>query len=136
MAIAIASEWSEARLTERRIEEPTWQDIEALIRALNQANFQEVYLHPEGENPATWLCVGGGNGKYVVAGSVNNETFPTYIDSSRSAEPMVAVTIGGQTSEYAASSIASLEQALRLARAFYDAEGFDCGVEWRDGYPS
>jgi metal-dependent hydrolase (beta-lactamase superfamily II) len=112
------------------IDRPTWQDIEAAIGALNNRNLNDLYLQPDGSNPETYLCIGGGAGQYVVSGCVDNEYFPTLVDPQRPSEPRVALVVGGQLSAFPSHSIVDLESALLAARSFYTTGGFGGDVHW------
>ena len=68
----------------------------------------------------------------IIIGSVANESFPTYVESHRPAEPMVSIVIGGRESEYDANRVVDIEAALSLARAFFEAGSFERGVDWSD----
>jgi hypothetical protein len=123
-------EWSHGTISRNAVAWPSWAQVEAAIRTLDQAMRQEVYLHPLGSDLETWLCVAGGNGAYIVTGSLANETFPTYVDASQTADPSVSLLVGGQKGEYPANWVVGLEHAVALAKAFFDAGGFECGVNW------
>jgi hypothetical protein len=57
--------------------DPTWDRVEDAIRELDERTHNDLYLHPDASNLETYLAVGGGSGRYLVAGSINNERFPT-----------------------------------------------------------
>jgi hypothetical protein len=65
------------------IDQPQWEAIDAAIRALDNASRNDVYLVPHKTDPETYLCIGGGAGRYIVTGSIRNEEFPTVIDPVR-----------------------------------------------------
>jgi hypothetical protein len=74
---------------------PTWSDVEAAIRTLDNDRFNDLYLQPRQNAPETYLCVGGGGGRYVVSGSVENEAFPTVIDPAKADAPQELLVVGG-----------------------------------------
>ena len=104
----------------------------AAIQALDGIALQEVYLSPSDNDPHTWLCVAGRPGAYLLTGSRCEGTFPTYAEPSRSSEPLVELTVGGQQGLYPANRIVPLEKALAVAESFVVAGGFECGVEWQN----
>jgi hypothetical protein len=117
-------EWRGATLTEMIVEHPPWEAVESAIRALDNRERNDVYLTPAPAEPETYLCIGGGAGRYVVAGAVCNEEFPMLLDPSRAAEPPERLTVGGQEGEYPAPQVVGLTTALAAARAFFDAGGY------------
>jgi len=134
MAIGLLTicEWKGAHKDDTEIRLPLWSAVEAAIRALDNCNLNDVYLQPDETNPETYLAIGGGAGRYIATGSVNNERFPTLVDPQRPAEPKVLLVVGGQEGDYPANWIVDLPTALRAARSFYDAGGFARDVNWVD----
>lgn len=116
-------------LHDSMVECPNWADIEHAVRELDGSISQEVYLHPERENPETWLCIGGGAGKYVITGCIDNKEFPTYV-IERECSGSEQLTIGGQPGEFPDNWIVGIDVVLRVAKAFHMAGGFDCGISW------
>jgi hypothetical protein len=123
-------DWSGRGKQDTVIDRPTWGDIEASIRALNNRNPNDLYLHPDALNSETYLCIGGGAGQYVASGSIDNECFPTLVDFQLPAEPRVTLVVGGQRSAFPGNYILDLESVLRAARSFYTTGGFGSDVEW------
>jgi hypothetical protein len=112
------------------IDSPTWSDVEGAIRALNNRNLNDIYLRPDNSNVETFLCVGGGDGQYIVSGSINSEFCPTLVDTERPAEPKAWLIVGGQAADYPNNWIVNLEAALKAAKAFYEDGGFTRRVKW------
>lgn len=131
IAMLTISDWGSAQERDKMIENPTWPEIESAIRALNNENLNDLYLHPEKNNIETYLCVGGGAGRYVLTGSINNQSFPTLADPERSTTPSVELVVGGQLGDYPTNWVMDLCTTLQTTRAFYDAGGFNCGVSWQ-----
>ena len=123
-------EWRGGTVTETIIEQPRWEAVESAIRALNNRERNDVYLFPASAGPDTYLCVGGGAGRYVVSGSVGNQEFPTILDPSRATRPPERLTVGGQEGEYHARQVVDLATALTAARAFFESGGFGDSVTW------
>ena len=111
------------------IHAPSWSHIDAAIRDLDGSVSQEVFLHPQRDDLETWLSIGGGAGKYLVTGSIKNEGFPTYV-AGKQCTNLVPLMIGGQLGEFPNNWIVDLRVALQVAKAFYDAGAFECGVTW------
>lgn len=109
---------------------PSWQQIETAISALNCENLNDVYLRPIEANLETYLCIGGGAGKYIVTGAIENQQFPTLVDRARSEAPKIQLVVGGQPGEFPANWVVDLSAALVAAKAFYEHGGFECGINW------
>src|SRR5262249_25004042 len=98
---------------------------------LDGAARNDLYLTPAVSDVGTYLCVGGGNGRYILTGAIEiDKEFPTLVESDRPADPVQELVVGGQAGMYPANWIVSLETALRAARAFYDAGGFEGSFPW------
>jgi hypothetical protein len=126
-----ACEWTHGRMNEVVFDDPSWQDVENAIRALDGQTRNDVYLTADRLNPDTWLVVGGGNGRYIVTGAIDvDKEFPALIDAGRPDEPQEALVVGGQEGLYPANWVLTFETALSGARAFYDAGGFQDNAPW------
>jgi hypothetical protein len=132
IGLLIICVWKGVHKDETEIRLPSWPEVEAAIRALDNYNLNDVYLQPHETNSETYLAIGGGGGGYIATGSVDNERFPTLVDPQRPSEPKVLLVVGGQEGDYPANWIIDLPTALRAARSFYDAGGFACDMNWTD----
>ena len=130
LAILTVCDWDSDGERDTLVANPTWAQIEAAIRRLNNQNLNDVYLQPDRDNTETYLGIGGGNGRYIVTGANSNKTFPTIVHGDRPGERKVTLVVGGQLGEYPENWIVDLESALRAARAFYDAGGFSTNEKW------
>src|ERR1700754_2508612 len=126
MAIARLTvvDWDKDHARETETLNPSWPEVESAIRALNARNRNDVYLQSADSNTETYLCIGGGAGKYIASGAVNNERFPTWVLPEEPAEPTVKVVVGGQPGDYPNNWILDLDSSLRAARSFFDAVVF------------
>ncbi|QBC28191.1 hypothetical protein U737_15530 [Methylomonas sp. LW13] len=131
IAMLTISDWDSAHERDKMIESPTWSEIESAIRALNNENLNDLYLYPEKNNTETYLCIGGGSGRYVLTGSIKNQSFPTLIDPDRSSMSSTQLVVGGQLGDYPSNWVMDLCTTLQTAKAFYDGSGFKCGVKWQ-----
>lgn len=114
-------------MQEKIIEKPSWEQIEAAIRLLNNQTKNDLYLHG-GVN--SWLCVGGGEGQYVLTGTANNDSFPVLVNPQKASTPKLVLIIGGQAGEYSANCVHDLSQTLQATRDFYDFGGFSSITSW------
>jgi G:T/U-mismatch repair DNA glycosylase len=112
------------------LDRPSWEAVDAAIRALDNASRNDLYLTPHRADPDTYLSIGGGAGRYIVTGSIKSEQFPTVIDPTKAAEPSEHVVVGGQSGQYAGNRVLDLDTALRAAQAFHATGLFQGQVTW------
>ena len=126
MAIQLLTicEWKGTGRIDHEAPDPTWEEIEKGIRALNNRDVNDVYLYADAENDEEFLCIGGGDGRYVVTGAYE-ESFPTVVDPERGGEELLVV--GGQEGSYPSRMIVSLDVALRAARSYFESGTFGGG---------
>ncbi len=125
--------WTNIERRDVIVLDPSWSQVEAAVRELNNEELNDIYLTPLQAGADTFLGVGGGSGRYLVTGAIAGQTFPTLVDTLSSDDTLVPLVVGGQLAEYPARWLVTLEAALSAIRLFFDAGGFDCGVEW--AYP-
>jgi hypothetical protein len=126
-------EWNGPRMERTDVPNPTWDQVEDAIRDLDERTHNDLYLHPDASDLETYLAVGGGSGRYLVTGSINNERFPTAAKSVEHDAPRELLVVGGQTGDYPRNWILDLDSALRAARAFFETGEFGAGgVTWVD----
>ncbi len=123
-------DWSNTTRRDVVALDPSWPQVEAAIRALNNRNLNDVYLTPLAAQSETFLGIGGGDGRYLLTGAIAGKTFPTLVTTLSLDESLIPLVVGGQPGEYPARWLVTLDDALSAARAFFDGGGFDCGVEW------
>ena len=116
---------------DQTIQDPTWREIEEAIKALNGREFNDLYLTPLSSNVETYLAVGGGNGQYIVTGSINNEKFPTYIEPGKPESKLVPLLVGGQEGDYPDNWIIGLELSLSVVKEFFESGGFEGSELWQ-----
>ena len=121
--------WTGGNRTDTAIATPSWLDIEAAVRALNNREPNDIHMELEGITE-TFLSIGGGGGKYIVSGSVGGETFPVLIDSSLPEEPRVALLVGGQLGDYPRCCVVDIDHALRAVRSVAETGTFQEQIGW------
>lgn len=131
MAIELMTvcEWVGSSMRTTEVDEPSWESVAAAIHALDNAGRNDRYLVPEKAKPETYLCIGGGAGRYIVTGSIASEAFPTVIDPARAAEPSELLVVGGQSGQYPSNWILDLT-TLKAARQFHTTGQFEGEVTW------
>jgi hypothetical protein len=123
-------EWVARSVQHTEIDNPEWPEVEEAIRALDNRCRNDVYLTPDKNDPETYLCIGGGDGRYIATGSIRNETFPTVVDTTKPRDVQERLVVGGQEGLFPRSYIIDLEMALRAAKVFYESGTFGTGVNW------
>lgn len=123
-------EWKERSVKNTEIHDPNWATIEEAIRDLNNNDRNDLYLHPKENDFETYLAVGGGDGRYLVTGSIKNERFPTLVDHQKPDRPKQLLMVGGQEGEYPGNWIVNLNKALETVKSFYEAGEFNEKVDW------
>ena len=103
-----------------------WADIEIAIKALDGKNKTLVTLETEEE---THMSIGGGNDKYVVYLTFDNEAFTYLIDPSKS-DAEQSLVIGGQESFYPAKLCVDLHKTLKAAKTFAEFGTIEKSVIW------
>ncbi len=118
----------------REVEHPDWNQIEAVIRALDGRTHTEVALRVDNERPAetAHMMIGGGNeGHYVAYTTYDGEHYldllPLIPDASAADVPMV---VGGEPDEYPARMVVDLATVLEAARAFAIHGELAPGLNW------
>jgi hypothetical protein len=113
------------------LQRPSWADVDAAIRALDNADRNDIYLCPTKDDPETYLSVVGGAGRYVVTGAIRNEEFPVVLGGRGPEGAQEHLVVGGQRVLWPTEQVVDLETALRAAKAFYETTAFDGGgVTW------
>lgn len=130
IGLLIVSTWSGPRHEETHLEHPSWPEVEAAIRGLNGTTHNDVYLCPEPTASEAYLCVGGGNGRYIVTGATKGGRFPTLTDATRTPEPREMLVVGGQAGDYPGHYVVPLETALRAARIYFETGAFSADASW------
>jgi hypothetical protein len=117
-------EWKGTGRTEQIIARPPLKTVLAAVRALDGRSHNDIYLYPRAGVIHPYLCVGGGNGGYLLTGVLPGDRFPTLIDPSRPQLPKQALRVGGQEGLYPRNWIHSLDVTLRFVEAFWNTGEF------------
>lgn len=109
-----------------------WTEVEAAIRELDGHHRTLVTLETEGE---THMSIGGGNGKYFVYITFDNENF-NYLVNRSNPDKMETLVIGGQSGLYPAISCVDLTTTIKAAKVFAELGIIEKSLEWeRDEIP-
>jgi hypothetical protein len=127
------SQWEGGTVRNEIVSNPTWSQVEGAVRQLDNVRFNDLYLQPDAGNSETYLCVGGGGGRYVLAGVLAGDRFPTLVDPRRPAEPAELLRVGGQEGDYPANVVHDLDTTLEAVHAFWSSGSFDGpGLHWQE----
>lgn len=116
------------------IENPTWLEIEAAIRALDQARHTLVRLFIA---DGAYMAIGGGRGDYIAtvtaetghSVTLNAEGY-TYHFPPRRTAPTIKIVIGGQAGDYATRYVLILEDATDSAMGWAYTGGLNSCRSW------
>ena len=114
------------------IENPIWEDIEAMIRSLDGESRTLVTLGNEEEG--FYMAVGGGeNGKYIAYISYDDgEQIHNLIRPDARAEDWVELIVGGQRGRFPANTCVSQEMVQLAARRFFDTQEAEPSLHWAE----
>jgi Immunity protein Imm1 len=116
-----------AEVEDDDIPAPSWQQIEAAIRALDGKRRTMVTLCADGESH---LTVGGGSSnRYVVYMTFDNTKFLNLMAGDRG-DKTVTLFVGGQDSLFSDDTVVDLTLALRAAKAFTETGQPDPSCKW------
>jgi hypothetical protein len=122
-------EWSQRRRIDSVLNNPTWPDIEAAIRKLDNDRFNDIHLQRDEDSEDFCLSVGGGSGRYLITGA-SPDGYPTVTDLTRASLPDELLCVGGQDCYFPAKWIHPLDVALTAARTFFETGTFAGPLEW------
>jgi Immunity protein Imm1 len=109
-----------------------WTEIETAIRELDGHQRTLVTLETECE---AHMSIGGGNGRYFVYLTFDNDNFNYLVNLSSSDKPEILV-IGGQEGIYPAQSCVDLTTTIKAAKVFAELGTMERSVRWeREGIP-
>jgi Immunity protein Imm1 len=103
-----------------------WQQIEAAINQLDGHHRTLVTLETEGE---THMAVGGGEDKYLVYLTFDNEQFHYIVEPSKP-DLDENLVVGGQEGIYPAKLCIDKDTALRAAKVFAELGAMEKSVIW------
>jgi hypothetical protein len=118
--------WEGNRNNELLQEVKGWGEIETAIRALDGHRRTLVTLETEGE---AHMSIGGGNGRYFVYLTFDNDNF-NYLVNLSSSDKTEILVIGGQSGIYLAKSCVDLATTIKAAKVFAELGTMEKSVSW------
>jgi Immunity protein Imm1 len=119
--------WDKSVDEDEDVPNPSWQQIESAIRALDGKRRTMAVLSAGGE----WhLAVGGGSAnRYVVYMTFDNMSFLNLLSRDK-ADQKVTLFVGGQDSLFPDNAVVDITLALRAAKAFAETGQPDPSCKW------
>jgi Immunity protein Imm1 len=109
-----------------------WTEVETAIRELDGHQRTLVTLETESE---AHMSIGGGNGRYFVYTTFDNENF-NYLVNRANSDQTETLVIGGQSGIYPTKSCVDLTTTIKAAKAFAELGTMERSVSWeREGIP-
>jgi Immunity protein Imm1 len=109
-----------------------WTEVETAIRELDGHHRTLFTLETEGE---AHMSIGGGNGRYFVYLTFDNDNF-NYLVNLSSSDKTETLVIGGQSAIYSAKSCVDLTTTIKAAKVFAELGTMERSVSWeREGIP-
>lgn len=124
----LADRWHGASYDNLHVDAPDSVQIAAAIGRLDARVYTQVIVAGPEE---AHLCVGGGDGRYVVYATWDNLTFFNLL-SSEGGEVVRLVT-GGQEGVFDAVQVVSVDMAVRAASRFAEDGALDDALRWAEG---
>jgi len=107
-----------------------WQEIAAAINQLNGQYKTLVTLETDGE---THMAIGGGDGRYVVYLTFDNDRFYYLVDPSKSNLEETLI-VGGQEGVYPSKLCIDIDTTLKAAKTFVEFGSMEKSTVWeQDG---
>jgi hypothetical protein len=126
-----APRWRGAGYTERSKDNPSWEDVEEAVRALDGDERNDVYLEGPGE---AMMVIGGGPHHYVISVDVPDDQVGvkhfSAVNPAARPDETIDVVVGGQLSDWPANLIVDLDVALSAARSYYRDGTLAASTQW------
>jgi hypothetical protein len=111
---------------EETFEAPTVAEFDRLLNRLDAQGHTMITLQGDGD---THMTIGGGDGRYVVYATFDNEVFWNLLQPEQ-AEGTITLNAGGQEGDYPASHVVSRERARQAGVTFLQISELDPALEW------
>ncbi len=112
---------------EWRVDSASAADFDRVLDRLDAHVYTLITIHAEG---GKHLAIGGGDGRYVVYATFDDEVFWNLL-STNPGTGTVLLSAGGQEGDFPAERIVSKEQARAAGHAFLAAGRLDARQRWR-----
>jgi Immunity protein Imm1 len=119
-------QWSGIYNQEWQHESPSSDDFSNALRNLDALKHTMLTIHADDE---AHLTIAGGNSRYVVYATFDNEEFWNLLGSGKSTE-IVMLNAGGQEGDFPARQVVDLNQAMSAGLAFLGSQQLDSFQKW------
>ena len=109
-----------------QLENPSAIELEEALRRLDAKAYTMLTLTT---GPNRHLAIGGGDGRYVVYASIDNDQFFNLVRPD-APSGTVLLKVGGQEGDFPAAQIVTLAQAQAAALFYLDASELDPSQRW------
>lgn len=125
----LVDNWEGTHNREQSIDDPSWDEIESRIRALDGERYTLILLIGQSESH---MAVGGGPAQYIVYATFDGQHFEQLYTQqlNQQSEPRLYLMVGGQEGDYASEMAVSLKEALLAARAFALDGTLSAALNW------
>jgi hypothetical protein len=110
------------------VENPTWNHVHSALCALDGRRRTLIVLR--GRNEEECLSIGGGPARLVCYYTNDNISFLNAKADQTGACGRVSVVAGGQRADFPASRCITTDQAVRIARVFFETGQLDPESIW------
>lgn len=124
--IMLGDQWSGVFNQQWQSESPTSEDFLSALRSLDESRHTMLTIQAGDE---AHLTVAGGNGRYVVYATFDNEEFWNLLGSDSSTET-VMLNAGGQEGDFPTRQIVDLDKALSAGLVFLESRQLDPSQQW------
>lgn len=121
-------DWDGPHNSEREVSTPTTEEIREAIEQLDAERHSLVTLHANGD---VTIAVGGGDGRFVVFATFDNQLFYNLLGPGDPAK-LVEVFVGGQIGEYPENTVVDRSSALSAAMTFAQTGELDSRFSWAE----
>ena len=128
-----ADEWDSRTNHGSRISKPKWEQVVALILAMDGKRRTLVGLSDKEGSDHYMLVAGKWDGRYLVNATKDNMAFVSLIDTTRPTQKKL-LYVGGQDGEFDEQKCVPLSWALEAAEHFYLTGEMKSTMNWASDY--
>lgn len=115
------------------VRNPTWEAVEAAIRAVDAGVFADACLGELDDMPldtATHMIIGGSAGRFLVSANPGGARHHTLVNPKGSTHERVQFVVSGQLVDIETRYCVDLTTVLRAAKTFFAQEELDASCSW------
>lgn len=112
----------------KKISNPSWQEVEHVLKNLNDAH-NDLYLQQEDQELPFFSVSGGREGRYLVSCVSSDDEMYILTDKAQSEKEFTAI-VGGQETPLNGHLYVSQDLALEATRYFFEKQDIHPALEW------